>query len=82
MKAISLVKSLVSIFIVSFLRNPYDLGWVENFKEAFDAHGKFWVVTWMVPSRQKKRGSGFLPPRRPKPQPDKAVTDDGGELGV
>ena len=46
--------------------NPYDLGWVGNFREAFDAHGRLWMLTWMLPSRRRKRGSGFQPPRRPK----------------
>lgn len=62
------------------LRNPYDLGWVENFKEIFDAHGRLWMITWMVPSRQRKRGSGFLPPRRMK-APAMVAADEDDEQG-
>eukprot|EP00798_Chlamydomonas_sp_ICE-L_P005203 gene5203-18430_t len=41
-------------------RNPYDLGAIENFKETFDAHGRFWWITWCLPSTRKKRGNGYM----------------------
>lgn len=68
------------LFCFHPFRNPYDLGWLGNFKEAFDAHGRFWMVSWMMPSRQRKRGSGFLPPRRPKASSAIEATDN--ENGV
>ena len=49
-----------------FDRNPFDLGWAGNWRETFDAQGRLWALTWMLPSRRKKQGLGYMPPRRPK----------------
>ena len=44
--------------------NPYNLGAVGNFKETFDVTGRFWMLTWMLPSMKRKRGLGYKLPKR------------------
>jgi hypothetical protein len=46
----------------------YHLGALANFREAFDAHGALWWITWMLPSRRRKRGNGYRLPRRARPE--------------
>mmetsp|Transcript_7409 Transcript_7409/g.12778 ORF Transcript_7409/g.12778 Transcript_7409/m.12778 type:complete len:307 (-) Transcript_7409:672-1592(-) len=43
--------------------NPYNLGAKRNFQEAFEAHGRWWWLTWMLPSSKQKQGRGWSPPR-------------------
>lgn len=44
--------------------NPYNLGPLGNFQETFDAHGKLWWLTWMMPTRRQKKGLGYKLPKR------------------
>ncbi|KAK9817247.1 hypothetical protein WJX72_011804 [[Myrmecia] bisecta] len=41
--------------------NLYDLGPKRNFQETFDARGRWWWVTWLLPSVARKQGSGATP---------------------
>ena len=41
-------------------RNPYDLGALANFKEAFDVQEtRLWWIRWCLPSLKPKRGNGY-----------------------
>ncbi len=44
--------------------NPYHLGWLRNFQETFDVHGRVWWLMWMMPSLKRKRGLGYRLPKR------------------
>ncbi|KAG2483508.1 hypothetical protein HYH03_017618 [Edaphochlamys debaryana] len=42
--------------------NPYHLGAGANWRETFDAHGRWWWLTWMAPRRRRKLGNGYVLP--------------------
>ncbi len=42
--------------------NAFDLGFKRNWQECFDAHGKLWWLTWMLPQTKPKRGNGVILP--------------------
>ncbi|KXZ45228.1 hypothetical protein GPECTOR_57g518 [Gonium pectorale] len=51
--------------------NPYDLGRVANWQEAFDVRGRWWWLAWMLPTRRRKLGNGYVLPQ----------ADPGGPMG-
>jgi hypothetical protein len=40
-------------------RNVHDLGMARNWQERFDARGRFWMITWLLPRLAPHRGCGF-----------------------
>lgn len=42
--------------------NAFNLGPKRNWQEAFDVHGRWWWLTWMLPSNAPKRGNGVVLP--------------------
>lgn len=36
----------------------FDQGWVKNWQETFDEHGKYWFATWCLPRIRAHQGSG------------------------
>lgn len=41
---------------------PFNLGWVENWKQAFDVTGGFWWCRWILPPTRPRHGNGYCFP--------------------
>jgi hypothetical protein len=39
--------------------NPYHLGPAANWMETFDVWGRWWWLTWTLPTRRRKLGNGY-----------------------
>ncbi|GFR40850.1 hypothetical protein Agub_g1500 [Astrephomene gubernaculifera] len=50
--------------------NPYHLGAGANWRETFDVHGRWWWLAWVLPTRRRKLGNGYVLPQ----------VDPGGSL--
>ncbi|PNW85739.1 hypothetical protein CHLRE_03g207502v5 [Chlamydomonas reinhardtii] len=56
--------------------NPYHLGAVANWQETFDVRGRWWWLAWMLPTRRRKLGNGYV-----LPQVDILVLDKAESAG-
>lgn len=43
-------------------RNPFDLGPKRNWQERFDAHGRWWALSWLCPRLTPRSGNGCQGP--------------------
>lgn len=50
--------------------NPYHLGGVANWKETFDVRGRWWWLLWLLPTRRRKLGNGYVLPTADTCLPD------------
>jgi hypothetical protein len=58
-------------------RNVHDLGPARNWQERFDAQGRWWMLTWLLPRLGRHRGNGCQLPVAPGAQ---AYLDGVAEL--